>query len=159
MTWSLVARDSSGALGVAVASKFFAVGALCPAVRNGKGALSTQALINPLYARDAIAALDEGLAPEEIVRRLTAADTGRDVRQFHVIDAAGHSAAHTGRSCIDWCGHRSGAGYSLAGNMLHHARPAAEPSIADVEVLDEVLDSQDRGHAAPRSSGPASPTR
>jgi uncharacterized Ntn-hydrolase superfamily protein len=118
MTWSLVARDSSGALGVAVASKFFAVGALCPAVRNGKGALSTQALINPLYARDAIAALEEGLAPAQIVQRLTEADAGRDVRQFHVIDSTGRSAAHTGRSCIEWCGHRAGAGFSLAGNML-----------------------------------------
>jgi uncharacterized Ntn-hydrolase superfamily protein len=87
-------------------------------VRNGKGALSTQALINPLYARDAVAALDEGLAPEKIVQRLTEADAGRDVRQFHVIDASGRSAAHTGRSCIDWCGQRAGAGYSLAGNML-----------------------------------------
>src|SRR5258708_3272896 len=118
MTWSLIARDPSGALGVAVASKFFAVGALCPAVRNGKGALSTQALINPLYARDAIAALDAGLAPEKIVQRLTQADAGRDVRQFHLIDAAGRSAAYTGSNCIDWCGHRDGAGYSLAGNML-----------------------------------------
>jgi uncharacterized Ntn-hydrolase superfamily protein len=126
MTWSLVARDASGALGVAVASKFFAVGALCPAVRNGKGALSTQALMNPLYARDAIAALEEGLAPAEIVKRLTDADAGRDVRQFHLVDASGRTAAHTGRSCIDWCGHRSGAGFSVAGNML-----------AGPDVLDE----------------------
>src|SRR5258706_7617293 len=130
MTWSLVARDPSGALGVAVASKFFAVGALCPAVRNGKGALSTQALINPLYARDAIAALGEGLAPEEIVRSLTQADAGRDVRQFHVIDAAGRSAAHTGTNCIDWCGHRAGAGYSLAGNMLAGPRVLEETARA-----------------------------
>jgi uncharacterized Ntn-hydrolase superfamily protein len=130
MTWSLVARDPSGALGVAVASKFFAVGALCPAVRNGKGALSTQALINPLYARDALAALDEGLAPEEIVLRLTQADAGRDVRQFHVIDAAGRSAAHTGTNCIDWCGHRAGAGYSLAGNMLAGPRVLEETARA-----------------------------
>jgi uncharacterized Ntn-hydrolase superfamily protein len=126
MTWSLVARDASGALGVAVASRFFAVGALCPAVRNGKGALSTQALMNPLYARDAFAALEEGLAPAEIVKRLTDADAGRDVRQFHLIDASGRTAAHTGSSCIAWCGHRAGAGFSVAGNML-----------AGPDVLDE----------------------
>jgi uncharacterized Ntn-hydrolase superfamily protein len=126
MTWSLVARDASGALGVAVASRFFAIGAMCPAVRNGKGALSTQALMNPLYKRDAIAALEEGLAPAQIVKRLTDADAGRDMRQFHLIDAAGRTAAHTGKSCIDWCGHRSGAGFSVAGNML-----------AGPEVLDE----------------------
>jgi len=138
MTWSLLARDPSGALGVAVASKFFAVGALCPAVRNGKGALSTQALINPLYARDALAALDEGLAPEEIVRCLTQADTGRDVRQFHVIDAAGRSAAHTGTNCIDWRGHRAGAGYSLAGNML-----------AGPQVLDETARAYEAASGLP----------
>jgi uncharacterized Ntn-hydrolase superfamily protein len=118
MTWSIVARDPSGALGVAVASKFFAVGALCPAVRNGRGALSTQALINPLYARDGLALLDAGVAPAQIVRRLTQADAGREVRQFHVVDAAGRTAAHTGGDCIEWCGHRAGDGYSVAGNML-----------------------------------------
>src|SRR5258708_14246637 len=138
MTWSLIARDPSGALGVAVASKFFAVGALCPAVRNGKGALSTQALINPLYARDAIAALDAGLAPEKIVQRLTEADAGRDVRQFHIIDTAGRSAAHTGTNCIDWCGHRAGAGYSLAGNML-----------AGPQVLDETARAYEAASALP----------
>src|SRR5439155_24813225 len=92
--------------------------ALCPAVRAGKGALSTQALVNPLYARDAIAALDTGLAPADIVARLIEADGGREVRQFHVIDAHGRSAAHTGADCIEWCGQRPGDGYSLAGNML-----------------------------------------
>src|SRR5512141_2299417 len=118
MTWSLVARDASGALGVAVASKFFAVGALCPAVRAGKGALSTQALINPLYARDGLAYLDAGLAPEEIVARLTRADAGADARQFHLVDRLGRTAAHTGHSCIEWCGDRAGPGYCVAGNML-----------------------------------------
>ena len=105
MTWSIVARDPSGAFGVAVASKFFAVGALCPAVLAGKGALSTQALVNPLYARDGLAALDLGLTSVEVVRRLVQADTGREMRQLHVVDATGHAAAHTGTSCIEWCGH------------------------------------------------------
>src|SRR5476651_707970 len=118
MTWSIVARHPSGAFGVAVASKFFAVGALCPAVTNGKGALSTQALVNPLYARDGIAALEAGIAPAEIVRRLTAADDGREMRQLHLIDSSGRGAAHTGSSCIEWCGHHLGAGFSVAGNML-----------------------------------------
>ena len=153
MTWSLIARDRSGALGVAVASKFFAVGALCPAVRNGKGALSTQALINPLYVRDALAALDEGLAPEKIVRRLTEADAGRDVRQFHVIDAAGRSAAHTGANCIDWCGHRAGAGYSLAGNMLAGPRVLDETARAyeaasDLPFAERLMTAMEAGDAA-----------
>src|SRR5260221_13488456 len=92
MTWSIVARDASGAFGVAVASKFFAVGALCPAARAGKGALSTQALINPLYARDGLALLDAGMAADDVVRRLTEADSGRAVRQLHVVDAAAAAA-------------------------------------------------------------------
>ena len=82
MTWSVVARDASGAFGVAVASRFFAVGA------------------------------------QEIVHRLTAADEGRDVRQFHVVDAAGRTAAHTGAACVEWCGALAGHGFSVAGNML-----------------------------------------
>jgi uncharacterized Ntn-hydrolase superfamily protein len=118
MTWSIVARHPSGAFGVAVASKFFAVGALCPAVKSGKGALSTQALVNPLYARDGLAALETGLASAEVVKRLTGADAGREMRQFHVVDAAGKSAAHTGKSCIEWCGHLTREGFSVAGNML-----------------------------------------
>ena len=117
MTWSLLARDASGAFGVAIASRFFAVGSLCPGVIAHKGTLSTQALMNPLYRRAGLAALAQGIAPDEIVRRVTGEDEGRDVRQFHVLDASG-SAAHTGRACIDWCGHVSGPGYSIAGNML-----------------------------------------
>ena len=126
MTWSIVARDPGGAFGVAVASRFFAVGALCPGVRPQRGALSSQALINPLYVRDGMTLLDAGEPAAEIVRRLTSADAGRNVRQFHVVDAKGRTAAHTGSECVAWCGHRAGDGYSLAGNML-----------AGPEVLDE----------------------
>jgi uncharacterized Ntn-hydrolase superfamily protein len=118
MTWSIVARARDGSLGVAVASRFFAVGALCPHVRSGVGALSTQALVNPLYANPALDALARGEAPETVVGALTAADAGRDHRQLHMIDAAGRTAAHTGAACVPWCGHRHGDGYSTAGNML-----------------------------------------
>ena len=130
MTWSIVARHPSGALGVAVASKFFAVGALCPAVRSGKGALSTQALVNPLYARDGLAALDAGLPPAQIVRRLTEADAGREMRQLHLVDSAGRTAAHTGKSCIEWCGHLERDGFSVAGNMLAGPRVIEETARA-----------------------------
>jgi uncharacterized Ntn-hydrolase superfamily protein len=118
MTWSIVARDASGALGIAIASKFFAVGALCPAIRTGKGALSTQALMNPLYARDGLALLDAGHSAAAAIERITAADSGRDSRQVHMVDAQGSTHAHTGSNCIDWCGHVAGEGYSVAGNML-----------------------------------------
>jgi len=118
MTWSIVALAPDGTLGVAVASRFFAVGALCPHAASGVGAVATQALVNPLYAPAALDALARGDEPTAVVRSLTAADAGRDHRQLHMIDKAGRTAAHTGRACIEWCGHRSGRGYSLAGNML-----------------------------------------
>jgi len=118
MTWSLIARDASGAFGVAIASRFFAVGALCPQAASGVGALATQALMNPLYAHQALEAMVQQVDPAEIVRTLTAADAGRDHRQLHLIDRAGRIAAHTGTACIAWCGHRAGPDFSVAGNML-----------------------------------------
>lgn len=118
MTWSIVARDRSGAFGVAIASKFFAVGVLCPHVRSSVGALSTQALVNPLYGARALELLAQGKAPAEVVSSLIAADEGREHRQLHMIDAAGRVAAHTGSACIGWCGQQQGEGYSVAGNML-----------------------------------------
>ena len=130
MTWSIVALDDSGAFGVAVASRFFAVGALCPAIRNGKGALSTQALINPLYSFVGLKALDEGDDAGQVVARCTAADPGREVRQLHVVDRNGVAAAHTGRDCIPWCGHLANRGFSVAGNML--AGPAVIEETARV---------------------------
>lgn len=122
MTWSIVARDDSGALGIAIASRFFAVGALCPYGRGGVGALATQALVNPLYGARGLEALAHGEAPMDIVRTLTSADAGRDHRQVHIVDATGRVAAHTGHSCIAWCGHLAGDGWSVAGNMLAGAQ-------------------------------------
>ena len=122
MTWSIVARDASGALGVAVSSRFFAVGALCPFGRSRVGALSTQALCNPLYGPAALEAMAAGEAPDDIVARLTRADDGRDQRQLHLIDAAGRIGQFTGRDCVGWCGHLRGDGYSVAGNMLAGAQ-------------------------------------
>jgi uncharacterized Ntn-hydrolase superfamily protein len=118
MTWSIVARATDGAYGVAVASRFFAVGALCPYAQSGAGALSTQALVNPLYGPRALALLAAGADAQAIVQTLTTTDEGRAHRQLHVIDQQGCCAAHTGAACIDWCGHATGAGYSVAGNML-----------------------------------------
>src|SRR5258708_23836659 len=118
MTWSIVARDSDGAFGVAVASRFFAVGAHCPHVRSGIGALSTQALVNPHYGPQGLDLLAAGLAPAEIIMKLTDADAGRDHRQLHMLDAKWRTAAYTGRACVDWCGQFSGDGFSIAGNML-----------------------------------------
>lgn len=130
MTWSIIARDVSGAFGVAVASRFFAVGALCPHAASHVGAVATQALVNPLYARAALDAMARQLDPAAIVRTLTAADEGRDHRQLHLIDREGRIAAHTGARCIEWCGHRAGAGFSVAGNMLAGPRVLADTAEA-----------------------------
>lgn len=118
MTWSILARDGQGRFGVAIASRFFAVGALCVHTRRGAGALSTQALMNPLYGPRGIALLAEGLAPQEVIERVTADDSGREQRQLHVLPAHGRPAARTGSACIDWCGHRLDDDFSVAGNML-----------------------------------------
>ena len=118
MTWSIVARDSGGAFGVAVASRFFAVGMLCAHARSGVGAVATQALVNPHYGPRGLDFLSQGISLEKAIKRLTDADQGRDHRQLHVIDAKGRIAAYTGSACIDWCGHLGGEGFSVAGNML-----------------------------------------
>ena len=119
MTWSIIAKDrETGSFGVAVTTKFFAVGALCPHGAGRIGALATQAFVNPLYGTDGLQLLAEGRSAEEIVAILTAGDPGRDIRQLHVIDRDGRTAAHTGGECVDWCGHVADEGVSVAGNML-----------------------------------------
>src|SRR5436190_6370523 len=118
MTWSIIARDPSGAYGVAVASKFFAVGAICPHGEGGVGALSTQALPNPLWGYRGMRMLRERMPAQAVVDHVTRPDPGADQRQFHIHDASGGIAAHTGARCIDWAGHIVRDGLSVAGNML-----------------------------------------
>jgi uncharacterized Ntn-hydrolase superfamily protein len=119
MTWSIIARDAtSGAFGVAIATRFFAVGALCPYAQSGVGVLSTQALMNPHYGPQGLQLLRAGVPAPEVVKRLIAPDEGREQRQVHIIDAAGRVGQHTGAACVDWCGATSEEGYSVAGNML-----------------------------------------
>lgn len=130
MTWSIIARDASGAFGVAIATRFFAVGSLCPHAQSGVGALSTQALVNPHYGAQGLAMLRDGVAAPEVVKRLVAPDEGREQRQVHVIDAAGRIGEHTGRQCVDWCGAVSGDGFSVAGNMLASERVVRETAKA-----------------------------
>jgi len=124
MTWSIIARDElTGRVGIVVATRFFAVGALVPHIETGVGALATQAFVNPYYASHGLALLRAGRSAENAVAELTASDAGRDNRQLHVMDRAGRFAAYTGSACVDWCGHEVRATFSVAGNML--AGPAA----------------------------------
>src|SRR6201993_5094303 len=123
MTWSIIARDSvSGQFGIAVATKFFAVGARVPHIAAGIGGVATQALVNPYYGIDGVKMLREGKAPQDIVSALTAADSGCETRQLHIMDAKNRIAAFTGKECVDWCGSLAGDGFSLAGNMLAGAQ-------------------------------------
>jgi uncharacterized Ntn-hydrolase superfamily protein len=119
MTWSIIARDAvTGEFGIAVATRFFAVGALVPHIAPGIGAIATQALVNPYYGIDGLKLLRAGRPPCDAVETLIAADAGHDSRQVHIMDAGGRIAAYTGSACIDWCGHIKGDGFSIAGNML-----------------------------------------
>lgn len=123
MTWSIIAKDdATGQIGITVATRFFAVGARVPYIAAGLGGVATQALINPYYGIDGLRLLREGQSPHDIVKTLLAADTGRESRQLHILDASGRIAAHTGRECVGWCGHLEGDGFSIAGNMLAGAR-------------------------------------
>jgi len=123
MTWSIIARVSAtGQIGIAVATRFFAVGARVPHIAAGIGGVATQALVNPYYGIDGVRLLREGNGPREIVTALLAGDDGRESRQLHIMDARGAIAAHTGKDCVDWCGHLAGDGFSIAGNMLVGAR-------------------------------------
>jgi uncharacterized Ntn-hydrolase superfamily protein len=123
MTWSIIAKDNAtGQIGIAVATKFFAVGARVPHIAPAIGGIATQALVNPYYGIDGLKLLREGRAPGDIVETLIAADAGHASRQLHIMDAEGRIAAHTGKDCVDWCGHLKGDGFSLAGNMLAGGR-------------------------------------
>jgi uncharacterized Ntn-hydrolase superfamily protein len=119
MTWSIIARDErTGRVGIAVATRFFAVGALVPHIKTGAGAIATQAFINPHYGPQGLALLEEGHSAEQTIAALTQADQGRHNRQLHVMDRQGRFAAYTGAACVDWCGHEVRGTFSVAGNML-----------------------------------------
>jgi uncharacterized Ntn-hydrolase superfamily protein len=153
MTWSILARDpATGALGAAVATRFFAVGALAVHVEGGVAALATQALINPMYAVHGMPRLRAGEAPEAVVAAPLAGDAGRAHRQMHVLDASGRIAAHTGSACVDWCGSVRGIDVSVAGNMLAGpdvvARTLAAFETATGGMAERLLTALEAGEAA-----------
>jgi uncharacterized Ntn-hydrolase superfamily protein len=118
-TYSLVACDlESAEWGVVTQSKFLAVGSVVPWAEAEVGAVATQAYANPRYGPEGLALLRHGLSAEEVVRRLTDADEGRDERQLGIVDGVGRSATFTGSGCLDWAGGRSGDGYAAQGNIL-----------------------------------------
>ncbi len=118
-TFSIVAYDPhSGDLGVAVASKFLAVGSVVPWARAGAGAVATQARANIAYGPDGLALLERGRSAQEALDQLLASDELREQCQIGIVDTHGGAAAHTGVECMDWAGHVVGAGFAAQGNIL-----------------------------------------
>jgi uncharacterized Ntn-hydrolase superfamily protein len=118
-TFSIVARDATnGDLGVAVQSKFLAVGAVVPWVRADAGAIATQALANLSYGPDGLALLHEGVPALDVLHQLIDADPDREQRQVGIVDREGRAAAHTGNACFPWAGHVVGDGFCCQGNIL-----------------------------------------
>jgi len=120
-TFSIVAIDpATGEMGIAVASRYFAVGAVVPWAEADVGAVATQANVNVGYGLRALELLKQGLAAQQVLDRLLAEDTfpGKDGRQIAIVDAKGNVAVFTGQAALDWKGHKKGATYSVQGNIL-----------------------------------------
>jgi uncharacterized Ntn-hydrolase superfamily protein len=118
-TFSIVAADpETGEVGVAVASRFFAVGAVVPYAKAGVGAIATQSYVNGTYGPRGLDLLEQGASAEEAMKILTRGDDKRDQRQAGIVSASGDSATFTGPACNAWAGGRSGRGYAAQGNIL-----------------------------------------
>jgi uncharacterized Ntn-hydrolase superfamily protein len=153
-TYSIVACDlEEGLWGVAVQSKFLAVGSIVPWAVPQVGAIATQAYANPRYGPDGLELLREGLSAEQVVERLTGADDGREHRQLGVVDREGASASFTGNECHEWAGGRTGAGYAAQGNILV-SRDTVDAlgdtfeSSSEQPFADRLLDCLDAAQAA-----------
>jgi uncharacterized Ntn-hydrolase superfamily protein len=153
-TYSICACDlEAQQWGVAVQSKFLAVGSVVPWAEALVGAVATQAYANPRYGLEGLALLREGLSAEETVRRLTDADEDRAQRQLGIVDGEGRAATYTGADCNAWAGGRTGAGYTAQGNILVSAETVdalAETFEATTgkPLVERLLDSLDVAQAA-----------
>jgi uncharacterized Ntn-hydrolase superfamily protein len=143
MTFSIVARCArTGMLGTAVATAVPAVGALCPFVRAGVGAVSTQSWVNPYLAIDALDLMARGASGPDALRTVLEADAGRELRQIGIVDARGRSAAWSGADCTAWVGAIEGPGFAVQGNML--TGTAVIEAMAAVYRTSEGLDLAER---------------
>ena len=128
MTYSIVALDErTGELGVAVQTRWLAVGSLVPWLRPGVGAIATQSFVDTRYGFEGIQLLAAGRSPEAALAELVAADADPGVRQVGIVDAAGRAAAHTGADCVAAAGHVTGRGVSVQANMME--RPTVWPAM------------------------------
>jgi uncharacterized Ntn-hydrolase superfamily protein len=154
MTWSIVTHHpATGAFAVAVATKAFAVGASCPYVRAGVGAVSTQSFTNRYLAPAILDGMARGLPPDAAIEGALAGDVGRGIRQVHAVDRQGRTAAWTGQNCVEWCGSAAAPGISVAGNMLSGEATVAETLAAwqanpAPEVPERLMLAMEAGEAA-----------
>lgn len=154
MTWSIAAHDpATGAFAVSVATRALAVGASCPFVRAGVGAVSTQSFTNRSLGPAVLDGLAQGLTPQEAIAQAVEPDGGRNLRQVHAVDAAGRTGAWTGENCVEWCGSVSSHHVSVAGNMLSGAAVldatlAAFGASAALDLPARLLAAMDAGEAA-----------
>jgi uncharacterized Ntn-hydrolase superfamily protein len=141
MTFSMVAYDpDEQAWGVAVASKFLAVGSVVPWARAGAGAVATQAYGKMSFGPDGLAMMATGMSAEETLQRLLEADPGQAQRQVGVVDSDGRAAAHTGVKCNAWAGHRLGVGFCCQGNILTGADVLEAMAAAFMSAEGELAD-------------------
>jgi uncharacterized Ntn-hydrolase superfamily protein len=153
-TYSICACDlEARQWGVAVQSKFLAVGSIVPWAEPLTGAIATQSYANPRYGPEGLALLREGLPAEEVVARLTAADEDRAQRQLGIVDAEGRGASYTGVGCHDWAGHRTGRCYAAQGNILVSgetvdALATTFEATAEKPLAERLLDCLDAAQAA-----------
>jgi len=118
-TFSIAARDpKTGEMGVAVASRFFAVGSVVPWARADVGAIATQSFCNTTFGWRGLDLLEKGAAPEEVMKILLRNDSNPDRRQVGIVSADGKSATYTGKNCLSWAGGRNGTNYAIQGNIL-----------------------------------------
>ena len=154
MTWSVAAHDpGTGAFAVAVATCAFGVGANCPFVRSGVGAVCTQSITNRYLGPAVLDAMARGLPPDDAIAGALAGDAGRGIRQVHAVDRHGRAAAHTGANCVEWCGDLAGARVSVAGNMLAGPAVVADTlarfeADAALPLPERLLAAMDAGQAA-----------
>jgi len=153
-TFSIIAFDAStGDLGVAVESKFIAVGALVPWAKAGVGAIATQAWANVSYGPRGLKMLEAGSSASETLRRLVADDPRPEVRQVAIVDGKGDVAVHTGSECMEWAGHVTGAGYSCQGNILSSSKVVQSMADAYEETSGDLVDRLLRALSAGQAAG------
>ena len=153
-TFSIVAFcGRTGALGVAVSSAVPAVGAICPYIRPGVGAVSTQSWVNPYLAIDILALIEAGATAKSALSSALQSDADRDQRQLGVVDSSGQAASWTGQGCTQWAGEILVPGAAIQGNMLVSAETLEAMkqvflSTANADLQERLMKSLEAGDAA-----------